>query len=45
MPELVLMPGDDAHNNTYARLREAFKYVYKHYLNDFDYFLKADDDK
>ncbi len=45
IPDIVVMKSNASKEYTYARTREALKYVYKHYLNDFDWFLKADDDK
>jgi glycoprotein-N-acetylgalactosamine 3-beta-galactosyltransferase len=44
-PDIVAIPVENGRNHLWNKTRLAMKYVYENYGNDYDWFMRADDDK
>jgi hypothetical protein len=44
-PDIIAMPVDNGRAHLWNKTRLAMKYVYENHGNDYDWFMRADDDK
>lgn len=44
-PDIITLPVENGRMHLRKKTRLALKYVYDNYINDYDWFLRADDDK
>lgn len=43
--EIISSPGTESRGRLWAKVRDAFKFAYENHIEEFDWFLKADDDR
>lgn len=43
--DTVVLPVEESRDNLEQKTKLAFKYAHDHHIDDFDFFMKADDDK
>lgn len=43
--DTVVLPIEESRDNLWTKTRMSFLYLYEHFRKDYDFFMKADDDK
>ena len=44
-PDIIALPVENGRPHLWNKTQLAMKYVYENYINDYDWFMRADDDK
>lgn len=44
-PDIIELPVQNGRDHLWNKTRLAMQYVYENYINDYDWFMRADDDK
>ncbi len=45
MPNLVKLTGvEDGREHVWSRTKAAFRHIYEHHIDDYDWFMRVDDD-
>jgi glycoprotein-N-acetylgalactosamine 3-beta-galactosyltransferase len=44
-PDIIELPVENGRDHLWNKTRLTMKYVYENYINDYDWFMRADDDK
>jgi hypothetical protein len=45
IPEVIALPVENGRGHLWNKTKLTMKYVYDNYINDYDWFMRADDDK
>lgn len=44
-PDIIALPVENGRPHLWNKTRLSMKYVHDNYINDYDWFMRADDDK